>query len=194
MEFSARYLQEVSKIAKLIDTSVIVDMIDELVIMRKNRGRLFILGVGGSAGNASHAVNDFRKLASIEAYAPSDNISEISARANDEGWDSIFEGYLKVSALRKPDVLLVLSVGGGDETRGISRNLCRAIDFAKSQEVQVFAIVGREIGYSQQNADRCLVIPEIEKSRVTPHSESFQAVVWHLMVSHPKLKMHPTTW
>jgi D-sedoheptulose 7-phosphate isomerase len=169
-------------------------MLLQLVDLKKRNGRLFILGVGGSAGNASHAVNDFRKLAGIESYAPTDNISELTARTNDEGWETVFEAYLKVSNLDDKDCLLILSVGGGDLNKKVSVNLCRAIDYAKSKNTKILGIVGRENGHTHVHADVCLVIPTINSLNITPHSEAFQAIIWHLLVSHPKLKMNQTKW
>lgn len=194
MSFTSDHLKEVSTIAKEMDISLIDKMIDVLVKVKKARGRLFILGIGGSAGNASHAVNDFRKLANIESYAPTDNVSELTARTNDEGFDTVFEGYLKVSKLRPEDCILILSVGGGDIEKGVSKNLCSAIDFAKKTKCQILGIVGRKDGYTKKQADVCLVIPPVNPNSITPHSESFQAIVWHLMVSHPKLKENATKW
>lgn len=194
MEYSLMHLREVAKIAEAIDISKIDSMIDSLSNLRKRGGRLFILGVGGSAANASHAVNDFRKLTGIQAYAPTDNVSEVTARANDEGFESIFVGFLEVSRLDSNDCLLIFSVGGGDVEKGISKNLCNAIDLAKQKKAMVLGIVGREGGYTHKFADVCLVIPEVNSSSITPHSEAFQAVVWHLMVSHPKLKVSATKW
>ena len=194
MSFTINHLNEVADIAQKIDTEIIEKIIDALVEVKKNQGRLFILGVGGSAGNASHAVNDFRKLANIEAYAPTDNVSEITARTNDEGFETIFENYLKVSQLNLKDCIFILSVGGGDIQRGVSKNLCAAIDFAKSRNAKIVGIVGKANGYTHQNADLCLVIPSVNPEAITPHSEAFQAIVWHLMVSHPKLKENATKW
>lgn len=194
MDFSIQHLKEVSQIAEKIDVAKIEEMIDVLVRVKASEGRLFILGVGGSAGNASHAVNDFRKLAGIESYTPTDNVSEITARTNDEGFDTIFAGFLSISKLNSNDCLLILSVGGGDAERGISKNLCAAIDFARSKSSKVIGIVGREGGYTHKHADVCLVIPPINPNAITPHSEAFQAIVWHLMVSHPKLKVNATKW
>lgn len=162
--------------------------------MRERGGRLFIAGVGGSAGNCSHAVNDFRKLCGIEAYSPVDNVSELTARANDEGWETIFSGWLDVSRLNKNDALLVFSVGGGDVQRNVSVNLIRAVDFAKSRGARVLGIVGKAGGYTATNADCVVVIPEVEPQWVTPLSEAFQAVVWHCLVSHPKLQLRSTKW
>jgi D-sedoheptulose 7-phosphate isomerase len=194
MEFTDSYIREVANIAERLDRDLIERMIDVLCEVKLSGGRLFILGVGGSAGNASHAVNDFRKLAGVEAYAPTDNVSELSARVNDEGWETVFEAYLKGSKITSKDCILILSVGGGDKAREVSVNLCRAIDFAKSASAKVLGIVGRSGGYTHQHADVCLVIPVVNPLSVTPHSEAFQAVVWHLMVSHPKLKSNSTKW
>lgn len=194
MNFSLRHMREVAQIAQEIDIYKIESIVEVLVEVKNSGGRLFILGVGGSAGNASHAVNDFRKLAGIESYAPTDNISEITARTNDEGFESIFVGYLEVSKLDSRDCLLILSVGGGDLTRGVSKNLCAAIDFAKLKGAKTIGIVGRKGGYTDHNADLCLVIPPVNPSAITPHSEAFQTIVWHLMVSHPRLKSNATKW
>jgi D-sedoheptulose 7-phosphate isomerase len=169
-------------------------MIDILFEVRSNSGRLFIIGVGGSAANASHAVNDFRKLANIESYAPTDNVSELTARTNDEGWSTVFKAWLTTSNLGEKDCLLILSVGGGTREKAISVNLCEAVDLAKSVSAKVLGIVGRNDGHTAQNANAVVVIPTVNPESVTPHSESFQEVIWHLMVSHPKLKMHQTTW
>lgn len=194
MNFSIKYLQDVSKIALLLDIAVIENFVEQLAILKKNGGRLFVLGVGGSAANSSHAVNDFRKLAGIEAYAPTDNVAEFSARANDEGWETTFEGYLKASNLTKIDGILILSVGGGNLQKEVSVNLCRAIDYANELEATTMAIVGKQQGHAQEKANLCLIIPEVDPNFVTPYSESFQAVVWHLLVSHPKLRQNQTKW
>jgi D-sedoheptulose 7-phosphate isomerase len=194
MKFIDTYVDEVSKICEQLDKDKIYEMLTQLVDLKKRNGRLFILGVGGSAGNASHAVNDFRKLAGIESYAPTDNISEITARTNDEGWETVFEAYLKVSNLNDKDCLLILSVGGGDLNKKVSVNLCRAIDFAKLRNTKILGITGRENGHTHTNADVCLVIPPVNLINITPHSEAFQAIIWHLLVSHPKLKVNSTKW
>jgi D-sedoheptulose 7-phosphate isomerase len=165
-----------------------------LGVVRERGGRLFMLGVGGSAGNCSHAVNDFRKLCDIEAYSPADNVSELTARANDEGWETIFAGWLEVSRLSERDAIFVLSVGGGDVERNVSINLVRAVDFARSRDAKVFGIVGRETGYTARNGDIVVVIPEVKAEWVTPLSEAFQAVVWHCLVSHPALRVRKTKW
>jgi D-sedoheptulose 7-phosphate isomerase len=192
--FTEEYLKEVISIASNLDKSKIDAMAKKLCEIRQNNGRLFVLGVGGSAANSSHAVNDFRKLVGIEAYAPTDNISELTARTNDEGWDTVFEEYLKCSKLNTKDMLLILSVGGGDRERKVSNNLCNAIDYANSLKAKTISIVGRSQGYAVLNTDICLVIPVENPENVTPHSEAFQAVVWHLLVSHPLLKRNSTKW
>ena len=194
MIFSEKYMNEVELIAKSISISRIEEIVEILVNVKSNHGRLFVLGIGGSAGNASHAVNDFRKLAGIEAYAPTDNVSEITARTNDEGFETIFTGYLSVSKLNRQDCVLVLSVGGGDLDTGISKNICFAIDYAKKVNTPVIGIVGRENGYTNMHADACLVVPQINPLNITQHSEAFQAIIWHLLVSHPNLKENSTKW
>jgi D-sedoheptulose 7-phosphate isomerase len=192
--FSKSHLEEVAEIANAINASTVERMVDLLSDIKASDGRLFVLGVGGSAANAGHAVNDFRKLAGIETYAPTDNVAELTARTNDEGWNTVFSSWLKVSKLNSKDCLLILSVGGGDLDRNISTNLIEAIDLAKHVGAKIIGIVGREGGYTSIKADICLVIPNVNLNSVTPHSESFQAVVWHLMVSHPKLKVNATKW
>jgi D-sedoheptulose 7-phosphate isomerase len=194
MSFSKQHLDESIQIAKAIDTETIEKIVDLLLEVKSIGGRLFILGVGGSASNAGHAVNDFRKLAGIETYAPTDNVAELTARTNDEGWHTVFSGWLKVSNLNSKDCLFVLSVGGGNKEKNVSTNLIEAIDLAKKVGARVTGIVGRDGGYNAQNAHVCLVIPVVNPNTVTPHSESFQTIVWHLMVSHPKLKTNSTKW
>ena len=194
MTYSQQHLEESIQITAAIDSDVIESMVQLLKKVKGDKGRVFFLGVGGSAANAGHAVNDFRKLAGIESYAPTDNISEITARTNDEGWETVFEAFLKVSNLNKKDCLLILSVGGGDLDKKISINLCRAIDFAKLRNTKILGITGRENGYTTTHADVCLVIPQVNPSNITPHSEAFQAIIWHLLVSHPKLKVNSTKW
>ena len=162
--------------------------------VKEQKGRLFFLGVGGSAANASHAVNDFRKLAGAESYAPTDNVAELTARTNDEGWTTVFSGWLRVSNLSSKDCLFILSVGGGDKARGVSANLCEAIDYGKSVGAKITGIVGRDGGYTGRMADVCLVVPTVNSATVTPHAESFQTIIWHLMVSHPDLKVNATKW
>ena len=194
MSYSKQHLDESIEITKAIDPEIIEKIVDLLVNVKSTGGRLFVLGVGGSAANASHAVNDFRKLAGIETYAPTDNVAELTARTNDEGWQTVFSGWLKVSKLNSKDCLFILSVGGGNKEKVVSPNLIEAIDLAKVVGARVTGIVGRDGGYTAQNADVCLVVPNVNPETVTPHSESFQAVIWHLMVSHPKLKSNPTKW
>jgi D-sedoheptulose 7-phosphate isomerase len=193
-DFADRYLKEVQEVAAKIDRSSLNRMIDLLVNLRAGGGRLFILGVGGSAGNASHAVNDFRKICGIEAYAPTDNVSELTARINDEGWDSSFAEWLRGSRLGSKDALCIFSVGGGDAERGVSVNLVRAMEFAKSVGARICGVVGRNGGFTATAADACVIIPTVNAETVTPHTESFQAVVWHLLVSHPRLQIAPTKW
>ena len=192
MSFSEQHLKESIEITEAIDPEVIEKIVDLLVGVKATGGRLFVLGVGGSAANAGHAVNDFRKLANIETYAPTDNVAELTARTNDEGWPTVFSGWLKVSKITSKDCLFILSVGG--EEKNVSPNLIEAIDLAKEVGARVTGIVGRDGGYTAQNADVCLVVPTVNPDSVTPHSESFQSVIWHLLVSHPKLKINPTKW
>ena len=194
MSYSKQHLDESIEITKLIDPEVIERIVDLLVDVKSKSGRLFVLGVGGSAANASHAVNDFRKLAGIETYAPTDNVAELTARTNDEGWQTVFSGWLKVSKLNSKDCLFILSVGGGNKEKNVSPNLIEAINLAKEVGARVTGIVGRDGGYTALNADVCLIVPTVNPNSVTPHSESFQTVIWHLMVSHPKLKSNPTKW
>ena len=194
MSYSAQHLNESIEITKAIDPENIEKIVDLLADVKANGGRLFVLGVGGSAANAAHAVNDFRKLAGIEAYAPTDNVAELTARTNDEGWQTVFSGWLKVSKLSSIDCLFILSVGGGNKEKNVSSNLVDAIDLAKEVGARVTGIVGRDGGYTAQNANICVVVPTVNPINVTPHSESFQATIWHLMVSHPKLKSNPTKW
>lgn len=194
MNYSQRHLLECIQVASEIDTDLIESMVSLLKEVKVAKGRIFFLGVGGSAANAGHAVNDFRKLAGIESYAPTDNVAELTARTNDEGWPTVFSGWLRVSNLNSNDCLFILSVGGGDKERGVSANLCEAIDFGKSVGAKITGIVGRDGGYTAKNADVCLVVPTVNPATVTPHSESFQVILWHLMVSHPELKSNPTKW
>ncbi len=194
MSYSHDHLDESIRITSAIKADTIEEMVQLLKTVKEAKGRVFFLGVGGSAANASHAVNDFRKLAGIESYAPTDNVAELTARTNDEGWPTVFSGWLKVSNLNAKDCLFILSVGGGDKDRGVSANLCDAIDFGKSVGAKITGIVGRDGGYTAKKADVCLVVPTVNPSTVTPHSESFQVVIWHLMVSHPDLKSNPTKW
>ena len=188
------YFAQIAQIAAEIDRSAVERLAAELVALRARNGRLFLLGVGGSAGNCSHAVNDFRKLCEIEAYSPIDNVSELTARTNDEGWDSIFSEWLKTSRADENDAILSFSVGGGDAERGISTNLIRAVDEAKSRNMKVFGIVGRDNGYTAKKGDVVVVVPAVNLAMITPYSEAFQAVIWHCLVSDPKLQTRKTTW
>jgi D-sedoheptulose 7-phosphate isomerase len=194
MSFIDEYLSECAEILRRLDTAAVDRLASLLLETRSRGGRLFILGVGGSAANASHAVNDFRKIAGIEAYAPTDNISEVTARTNDEGWASVFESWLRVSRLRPEDLVLVLSVGGGSRAGNVSPNLVAALEFARSSGASIGGIVGRDGGYTAQVADACVIVPSVNPARVTPHTEAFQAVIWHLLVSHPDLKIAETKW
>jgi D-sedoheptulose 7-phosphate isomerase len=189
-----QFFSEIQSIATEIDVAMIERMAQALAELRERRGRLFLLGVGGSAGNCSHAVNDFRKLCGIEAYSPIDNVSELTARTNDEGWDTVFAAWLEVSRLDEKDALLIFSVGGGDAERNISVNLVRAIDLAKERGAKVFGIVGRATGYTAKRGDLVVVIPPVNPERVTPLSEGMQGVVWHCLVSHPGLQARKTKW
>jgi D-sedoheptulose 7-phosphate isomerase len=191
---SSDFIGEAAKICAEIDAQKIERLADELAALREGEGRLFILGVGGSAGNASHAVNDFRKLCGIETYTPADNVSELTARTNDEGWETVFSGWLEVSRLRAADALLIYSVGGGDDTRNVSVNIIRAIELAKARGAKVFGIVGKDSGYTARHGDVVVVVPQVNPDRVTPLSEAFQAIVWHCLVCNPKLQKRATKW
>ncbi|HUA57232.1 MAG TPA: SIS domain-containing protein [Verrucomicrobiae bacterium] len=193
-DFTSQFLREAGEIIRRLEPAAIDAIVAELVAVRARAGRLFILGVGGSAANASHAVNDFRKICGIEAYAPTDNVSELTARTNDEGWPSVFEGWLRTSRLRADDCLLVFSVGGGNLEKNVSPNLVLALQYARSVGARITAIVGRDGGYAAQVANACVIVPTINPVHTTPHTEAFQAVVWHLIVSHPDLKIAETKW
>ena len=193
-KFSQSFLAEASEIMAKLDVESIEKAAGLLASARAAGGRLFILGVGGSAANASHAVNDFRKIAGIEAYAPTDNVAELTARANDEGWSSIFDSWLHTSRLRSNDLLLIFSVGGGNVEQNVSPNLVAALKYAKSVGAKIIGVVGRDGGYTATVADACVLIPVVNPAHITPHSEAFQAVVWHLLVSHPAVKMQSTKW
>ncbi len=194
MSFSRDYLAQAGEILAKLDVDAIEKIARLLGDLRRRGGRLFVLGVGGGAGHASHAVNDFRKLAGIEAYAPTDNVSELTARVNDEGWESVFAGWLKVSRLRRDDMILVFSVGGGSLERNISANLVRALEYAREVGATVCGVVGRDGGYTAKVADACVIVPTVDPNAVTPHTEAFQAVIWHLLVSHPVVQAAPTKW
>lgn len=192
--FTEQYLSETIEIVSRIDTAHVDAVAEGLADVRRRGGRLFILGVGGSAGHAGHAVNDFRKLCGFEAYAPTDNVSELTARTNDEGWETTFSAWLEVSRVRDGDALLVFSVGGGDAARNVSANIVKALQVAKSRGASIFGVVGRDGGYTAQVADAAVVIPPLVPERITPHTEGLCAVVWHLLVSHPALKSAATKW
>ena len=192
--FSRRFLTEATALLEQIPTAEVEAIAAGLSRVRAAGGRLFLLGVGGSAGHASHAVNDFRKICGFEAYAPTDNVSELTARINDEGWESCFAAWLRGSRLRAEDALLVFSVGGGNREKNVSANLVRAIELAQSVGAAVFGIVGRDGGYTREAAEACVVIPPVFPDRITPHTEGLCAVVWHLLVSHPALQLEPTKW
>ena len=194
MSFTKQFLAEVQQVTAQLNEVAIEKSADELAAIRARGGRLFILGVGGSAGNAGHAVNDFRKICGFEAYAPTDNVSELTARTNDEGWATVFSEWLKGSRINAKDGLLIFSVGGGNLEKNVSPNLVSAIQLAKSVGASVIGIVGRDGGYTAKEATACVIVPTVNPTHVTPHSEAFQAVIWHLFVSHPKLKVAQTKW
>ena len=188
------FFDEVKNIANNIDKKDIENLAKEIRVIQKNKGRIFFLGVGGSAANSSHAVNDFRKLCNIESYAPTDNVSELTARINDEGWDTSLSNWLKVSKLNKSDAIFILSVGGGNIKKKVSVNLINAIKYAKKRKSKIFGIVGKKDGYTRINANVSILIPNVNDKLITPHTEAFQAVVWHCLVSHPLLQVHKTKW
>lgn len=194
MQFIKNFLAETSQILEKLDSTQIQRAIDLLVEIREREGRLFILGVGGSAANASHAVNDFRKIVGIEAYAPTDNVSELTARTNDEGWATVFSQWLAVSKLKSNDMLFILSVGGGNLDKNVSPNLVSALQYAKQVGAKIIGVVGRDGGYTAKMADACILIPSPNSENTTPHAEAFQGIIWHLLVSHPKLKKAQTKW
>jgi len=194
MSYAQQHLKEAQEIIDQIDIEAIEKVADLLAIVKKDQGRIFFLGVGGSAGNCSHAVNDFRKIVEIESYAPTDNVSELTARTNDEGWATIFEPWLKLSKLNPKDAIFIFSVGGGNLEKNISPNLVNAMKYAKQVGAKITGVVGRDGGYTAEVADACVIIPTVNPENITPHSEAFQAVIWHLLVSHPKLKENQTKW
>jgi D-sedoheptulose 7-phosphate isomerase len=194
MSYASEYIAQAATILGRLDAAAIERMVARLAALRARRGRLFVLGVGGSAGNASHAVNDFRKICRIEAYAPTDNVSELTARVNDDGWETVFVEWLRVSRLAAGDMVFVFSVGGGDLERGISPNLVRAVQYAKETGVEVCGVVGRDGGFTARMADECVIVPTVNPESVTPHAEAFQAVVWHCLVSHPDLRASEMKW
>jgi len=194
MGFVSEYLTEAIKVVEQLDPDAIEKVVRLIAETRDQQGRLFILGVGGSAANASHAVNDFRKIAGMEAYAPTDNVSELTARTNDDGWSSVFVEWLRTSRLKKQDLILVFSVGGGDREKNISPNLISALQYAQAVGAKICGVVGRDGGFTARTADACVIIPTVNSNHITPHTEAFQAVLWHLLVSHPRLKAAQTKW
>jgi len=193
-KYVERYFDEVTEVVNKIDRDAVGKIIEELVWIKRNGGRLFILGVGGSAANASHTVNDFRKICGMECYAPTDNVSELTARVNDDGWETVFVKWLITSRLNEKDGILILSVGGGNAGKNISVNLINAIDLAKERKSRILGVVGKDGGYTAKNSSACVIIPVVNESSITPHSESFQSVVLHLIVTHPDLKQNEMKW
>ncbi len=194
MIYSDLHLSEATEVIKKIETKQIEKIVDLILNVRNEKGRIFFLGVGGSAGNCSHAVNDFRKIIGVESHAPTDNVSELTARTNDEGWSTIFSEWLKISNLNSKDLIFVFSVGGGNIEKNISPNLVEALKYGKSIGCKLTGVVGRDGGYTVRVADACVIIPTVNEKTITPHTEAFQAVIWHLIVSHPKLKLNETKW
>ena len=194
MSYVAQYIQEATEILKLLDQSAVERVADLLLELRERSGRLFLLGVGGGAGHASHAVCDFRKIAQIEAYSPSDNVSELTARVNDEGWETAYANWLRGSRLNEADMVFIFSVGGGDARKNVSANLVRALEHAREVRATICGVVGRDGGYTAQVATACVLVPVVNPSTTTPHTESFQAMIWHLLVSHPKLRVAEMKW
>ena len=194
MKYVKKHLEETKKIIHSLDNQAIENMVIILKSIKERKGRLFILGVGGSASNASHAVNDFRKICNIEAYSPADNVSELTARTNDEGWDTVFSEWLKGSSLKQNDCIFVLSVGGGNKEKNVSVNLIKALELATIVGCPIIGIVGRDGGFTAEIADACVIIPPLDKDQITPHTEGFQALIWHLLVSHPKLQKFEMKW
>ncbi len=194
MEHIKKHLDEAKKIIDTINTNEMEGILDLLVNVRKKNGRIFFIGAGGGAANASHAVNDFRKIAGIESYTPTDNVSELTARTNDDGWESVFIEFLKTSKLNEKDMVFVFSVGGGNEEKNISVNIVKALNYAKEKNAKICGIVGRDGGHTKKVADACVVIPTVNKESVTTHTEAFQGVIWHLIVSHPKISKYEMKW
>lgn len=194
MQYCQDYLNEVEKITKSICLETTDKMIRSILEIKRKNGRLFFLGVGGSAANCSHAVNDFRKIAGIESYTPTDNVSELTARTNDDGWESTFVNYLKTSRLNSNDGIFILSVGGGNKEKNVSVNLIHALDYADEKRADILGIVGRDGGYTRKISDKCIVIPTLNNNTITPHAESWQAVIWHMLVTHPKIKINDGKW
>ena len=194
MNYINQYIEEMREITNQIDREEIKKIVDLIYDIRQNNGRIFFIGTGGGAGNATHAVNDFRKIAGIESYTPTDNVSELTARTNDDGWESVFVEYLKTSKLNQNDMVFVFSVGGGNQEKNISVNIVKALEYAKKIGAKICGIVGRDGGYTKKVADACVVIPILNEKTVTPHTEAYQGVIWHLIVSHPKILAHQMKW
>jgi D-sedoheptulose 7-phosphate isomerase len=194
MDYIEQYIDEMKQITEQIDKHEIKKIVDLIYEIRENNGRIFFIGAGGGAGNATHAVNDFRKIAGIESYTPSDNVSELTARTNDDGWETVFLEYLKTSKLNEKDMVFVFSVGGGNEEKNISVNIIKALEYAKNIGAKICGIVGRDGGYTKKVSDACVVIPPINQKTITPHTEAYQGVIWHLIVSHPKILAHQMKW
>ena len=194
MNYIDQYIEEMKEVTEKLDREEIKRIVELIIDIRKSQGRMFFIGAGGGAGNATHAVNDFRKIAGIESYAPTDNVSELTARTNDDGWESVFVEFLKTSKLNKKDMVFVFSVGGGSKEKNISVNIVKALEYAKTKGAKICGIVGRDGGYTKKVADACVVIPVVNKKTVTPHTEAYQAVIWHLIVSHPKILKNEMKW
>ena len=194
MDYIEEYIEEVKKITEQIDKNEIKKIVDLIYDLKQKNGRIFFIGAGGGAGNSTHAVNDFRKIAGIESYAPTDNVSELTARTNDEGWETVFVEYLKTSKLNKNDMVFVFSVGGGSKEKNISLNIVRALEYTNKIGAKICGVVGRDGGYTKKVADACVVIPTINKKTITPHTEAYQGVIWHMIVSHPKILTHEMKW
>jgi len=194
MDYINQYIDEMKQITEQIDKTEIKKIVDLISDVREKKGRIFFIGAGGGAGNSTHAVNDFRKIAGIESYTPSDNVSELTARTNDDGWESVFVEYLKTSKLNKNDMVFVFSVGGGNKEKNISVNIIKALEYAKKMNAKICGVVGRDGGYTKKVADACVVIPPINKNTVTPHTEAYQGVIWHMIVSHPKILTNEMKW
>ena len=194
MKYIDQYINEMKQITEKLDKKAIKKIVEQILDVREKQGRIFFIGAGGGAGNATHAVNDFRKIAGIESYTPTDNVSELTARTNDDGWESVFVEFLKTSKLNKNDMVFVFSVGGGSKEKNISVNIVKALEYAKTKDAKICGIVGRDGGYTKKIADACVVIPVVNKKTVTPHTEAYQGVIWHLIVSHPDILANEMKW
>ena len=194
MNYIDQYIEEMKELTEKLDKEEIKKIVEQIIYIREKQGRIFFIGAGGGAGNATHAVNDFRKIAGIECYTPTDNVSELTARTNDDGWESVFVEFLKTSKLSKNDMVFVFSVGGGSKEKNISVNIVKALEYAKKTDAKICGVVGRDGGYTKKVADACVVIPVVNQKTVTPHTEAYQGVIWHLIVSHPKILAHEMKW